>query len=97
MLLLNLTILLLQIQDLGPFKYHIFLWMGNKAKDSSIKSTCSWCIKLLQSLPGRPVVYRESEGHESSLFRSTFRDVVIFESTSITYYNDALEKPTLYR
>ena len=71
--------------------------MGNKAKDSSIKSTCSWCNKLLQSLPGRPVVYKEAEGHESSLFQSTFQDVLAFNSTSVMYYNDTLEKPTLYR
>ena len=71
--------------------------MGNKAKDSSIKSTCSWCIKLLQSLPGRPVVYKEAEGHESSLFQSTFRDIVIFNSPSVAFYNDTLEKPALYR
>ena len=82
---------------MGPLKYHIFLWIGNKAKDSSIKSTYSWCNKLLQSLSGRPVVYKESEGHESSLFRSTFQNVLIFDSVSVMYFNDTLDKPTLYR
>ena len=97
MLTINLSILLLQIQDLGPLKYHIFLWIGNQAKDSSIKSTYSWCIKLLQCLPSRPVVYREAEGHESSLFQITFQDVLIFNQKSVMYYNDTLDKPTLYR
>ena len=71
--------------------------MGDKAKDSNIKSTCSWCVKLLQSLPGRPVVYKEAEGHESSLFESTFQDIVTFNSSSVTFYNGTLEKPALYR
>ena len=82
---------------MGPLKYHIFLWIGDKAKDSNIQSTYSWAGKLVQSLPGRPVVYKETEGHESSLFQSKFHDVFVSNSSSAVFYDDTLEKPTLYR
>ncbi|XP_065889057.1 uncharacterized protein [Dysidea avara] len=89
--------ILLQIQDTGPLKYHIYLWMGNKAKDSGMKSAYSWCGKLVQSLPGRPVVYRETEGHESNIFQSVFKGDIQLTTPSVPYFNDTLEKPQLFR
>jgi len=71
--------------------------MGNKAKDSGMKSAYSWSSKLVQSLPGRPVVYRETEGHESTAFLSLFNRDIKFDSPSVPYFNDKLEKPQLYR
>jgi len=71
--------------------------MGNKAKDSGMKSAYSWCSKLLQSLPGRPVVYRETEGHETTIFQSVFNEDIQLNSPSVPYFNDALEKSQFYR
>ncbi|XP_078416919.1 scinderin-like [Cetorhinus maximus] len=65
------------------FAYSAHLWLGNQCSQDESGSGAIFCIQLDDSLNGKPVQYRETQGNESNKFVGYFKNGLLYKEGGV--------------
>ncbi|XP_067892908.1 scinderin like b [Heterodontus francisci] len=65
------------------FSYSAHFWIGSQSSQDESGAGAIFCTQLDDSLSGKPVQYRESQGYESSKFLGYFKNGLVYKEGGI--------------
>ncbi|XP_048457863.1 scinderin like b [Rhincodon typus] len=67
----------------ADFKYSAHLWLGNQCSQDESGAGAIFCTQLDDSLHGKPVQYRETQGSESNKFVGYFKNGLLYKEGGV--------------
>ncbi|XP_067846040.1 scinderin-like [Heptranchias perlo] len=65
------------------FSYNAHMWLGNQCSQDESGSAAMFCVQLDDSLNGKPVQHRETQGNESNIFLSYFKNGLVYKEGGV--------------
>ncbi|XP_072908782.1 gelsolin-like isoform X2 [Hemitrygon akajei] len=70
-------------QRSGSFQYDLHFWLGDSCSQDEMGAAAIFTVQLDDYLEGRPIQYREVQGHESNIFLGNFKSGIKYKAGGV--------------
>ncbi|XP_062929537.1 gelsolin-like isoform X2 [Mobula hypostoma] len=70
-------------QRAGNFQYDLHFWLGDSCSQDEMGAAAIFTVQLDDYLEGKPIQYREVQGHESNIFLGNFKSGIKYKAGGV--------------